>query len=69
MAWRRIGDKPLLEPILTRYTAAYVRHQWGGRGMGGELINVVMGRPDKQQHDSWWLGDKGARPLAGMALN
>ena len=28
MAWRRIGDKPLLsEPMLTRYTDAYMRHQ------------------------------------------
>ena len=26
MAWRRIGDKPLSEPILTRFTNAYMRH-------------------------------------------
>ena len=26
MAWRRIGDKPLSEPTLTRFTDAYVRH-------------------------------------------
>ena len=26
MAWRRIGDKPLSEPMLTRFTDAYVRH-------------------------------------------
>ena len=26
MAWRRIGDKPLSEPILTRFTDAYMRH-------------------------------------------
>ena len=26
MAWRRIGDKPLSEPILTRFTEAYMRH-------------------------------------------
>ena len=26
MAWRRIGDKPLSEPMLTRFSAAYMRH-------------------------------------------
>ena len=26
MAWRRIGDKPLSEPMLTRFTGAYTRH-------------------------------------------
>ena len=26
MAWRRIGDKPLFEPMLTRFTDAYMRH-------------------------------------------
>ena len=26
MAWRRIGDKPLSESILTRFTDAYMRH-------------------------------------------
>ena len=29
MAWRRIGDKTLSEPMLTRFTDAYMRH--GGR--------------------------------------
>ena len=27
MAWRRKGDKPLPEPILTQFTDAYMRHQ------------------------------------------
>ena len=27
MAWRRIGDKPLSEPVLTWSTNAYMRHQ------------------------------------------
>ena len=27
MAWRRPGDKPLSEPMLTRFTDAYMRHQ------------------------------------------
>ena len=26
MAWRRIGDKPLSEPVLTRFTDTYMRH-------------------------------------------
>ena len=26
MAWRRTGDKPLPEPILTLFTDAYMRH-------------------------------------------
>ena len=27
MAWHRLGDKPLSEPMLTRVTDAYMRHQ------------------------------------------
>ena len=27
MAWRRIGDKSLCEPMLTRFTEAYMRHK------------------------------------------
>ena len=26
MAWRRIGDKPLPEPMLSQFTDAYMRH-------------------------------------------
>ena len=26
MAWRRIGDKPLSEPMLTRFSYAFMRH-------------------------------------------
>ena len=26
MAWRRIGDKPLLEPMMAHFTDAYMRH-------------------------------------------
>ena len=25
-AWRRIGDKPLPEPMMTQFTDAYIRH-------------------------------------------
>ena len=28
MAWRRPGDKPLSEPMLTQFTASYMRY-WG----------------------------------------
>ena len=27
MAWRRTGDKPLPEPMITQFTDAYMRHQ------------------------------------------
>ena len=27
MAWSRIGDKPLSEPILIQFTDAYMRHK------------------------------------------
>ena len=27
MAWRRVGDNPLAEPMLTRFIDAYMRHQ------------------------------------------
>ena len=26
LAWRRTGDKPLPEPMLTQFTDAYMRH-------------------------------------------
>ena len=26
MAWRRIGNKPLPEPMMTQFTNAYMRH-------------------------------------------
>ena len=37
MAWRRIGDKPLSEPILPQFIEAYLRHQ-----VGDELICHVV---------------------------
>ena len=27
MAWRRTGDKPIPEPMMTQFTYAYMRHQ------------------------------------------
>ena len=29
MAWRRTGDKPFPEPMMTLFTDAYIRHQGG----------------------------------------
>ena len=38
MAWRRIGDKPLPEPMLAQFTDAYMGHLgWGWDGGDGEL--------------------------------
>ena len=34
MAWRRIGDKPLSEPMMAQFTDAYMRHCGGGGGVG-----------------------------------
>ena len=34
MAWRRPGDKPLSEQMLTRFTEAYMWHLGGGGGVG-----------------------------------
>ena len=28
MAWRRTGDKPLPEPMLTQFIDAHMRQQW-----------------------------------------
>ena len=41
MAWRRIGDKPLSEPMLTRFTEAYMRHS-GEMSLGNPLV-------------TWWI--------------
>ena len=37
MAWRRIGDMPLSEAMLTSFTDAYI---WGT--MGDELIFLIL---------------------------
>ena len=29
MAWRQTGDKPLPEPMMTRFTDAYMLHKGG----------------------------------------
>ena len=40
MAWRRSGDKPLIEPLQTRFIDAYMRH-WGGGGGGGGGVKTT----------------------------
>ena len=35
MAWRRTGDKPLSEPMLTQFTDAFMRHQ-------GRWVNMCL---------------------------
>ena len=39
MTWRRPGDKPLSEEMLTRFTEAYMR-EWGVGGVGDELTMI-----------------------------
>ena len=64
MAWRRTGDKPLAEPMLTQFTSAYMRHHWGGEGEGalwGELTVPTNPRGWPTCHypictDNIWLG-------------
>ena len=34
MAWRRTGDKPLPEAMMTQFSDAYMRHGGGGGGGG-----------------------------------
>ena len=41
MAWRRRGDKPLSEPMLTRFTDAYMRHKGLGVGWRDELTSLA----------------------------
>ena len=43
MAWRRQGDKPLSEPVLTHSTDTYVQHSGGGGG-GGEWVDAVSSK-------------------------
>ena len=41
LAWLRIGDKPLSEPILTRFTDAYVRHYLEMSKSNLRYINIL----------------------------
>ena len=42
MAWNRIGEKPLSEPMLTRFTDAYMWHY--GEGELNEFREISKGR-------------------------
>ena len=44
MAWRRIGDKPLHEPMLTQFTDTYMRHK-GEMSYGDCFTNLHRGFP------------------------
>ena len=52
MAWRRTGDKPLSEPMLTRFTDAYMRHK--GRWVNREEMHlpneVTLGKAHCSTH-------------------
>ena len=39
MAWRRIGDKPLSEPMLTRFTHWRIYAALGGDGLSSEAVS------------------------------
>ena len=68
MAWRRIGDKPLSESTLTRFTDAYMRHQEVEGGGGGVKPLPLIWRsgtlrwnlqaPDLRMSAVTWLKDK-----------
>ena len=54
MAWRRIGDITFSEPMLTRFTDAYMR-QWGWGGVGGGGWVVVKKSPSNIFQWSHWF--------------
>ena len=42
MAWRRIGDKPLSEPVLIQFTDAYMRHLGGDELIRAPYTRIVV---------------------------
>ena len=59
MAWRRIGDKPLSEPMLTKFADAYMRHYiYGGISNSFQHTNVTLvcesnAFPDQFINENW----------------
>ena len=53
MAWRRIGDKPLSEPMLTRFNDAYMRHFLGG----GSVSTVKLHHFSDIKTSQWSITD------------
>ena len=51
MAWRRIGDKSLSEPKLTRFADAYIRHL-----EGNELMWIIYAYPSSVIDWHWGNG-------------
>ena len=62
MAWRQIGDKPLSEPMLTRFTDAYMHHKgkisWEQHLMIGQLLLIrYINLINKPTRIDWnWTG-------------
>ena len=57
MAWRRIGDKPLSEPMLTKFADAYMRH-YGRISKWFQHTNVTLvcesnAFPDQFINEKW----------------
>ena len=42
MAWRRIGDKPLSEPMLTRFTDGYINAALGEMSYKGSTTESIF---------------------------
>ena len=45
MAWRRIGNKPLFEPMLTQFTDAYMRQSEEMIKMSFQRISLIAAAP------------------------
>ena len=56
MAWRRIGDKPLAEPMLTRFTDAYTVKWRYNAVFGVQEIDRVIAAGSAM--DVFWLSFK-----------
>ena len=50
MAWRRVGDKPIIEPILTQFTDAYMQHQGEMSNIPGFLTSIGPADDKKCMH-------------------
>ena len=55
MAWRRIGDKPLSEPIMTQFTDAYMRYWGGWVKLMGKLASTSQGKTKQMQVNHFTL--------------
>ena len=76
MAWCRIGDKPLSEPMLTQFTDAYMPHkgdeltQWGHVALC-YLVNIGSGDgllPARCQAITWTTAELSSKVFGGTGL-